>query len=210
MTHVKTLVFPCKICCEAKRNTQRDRGLVGALPIPQLINDMIYVDFVQVDEFQGFDYVLTVVDGLSRFVRFFPCKKSITGEKAFKLIFEGWIQVYGTPREIISDNDVRFTSDQGWWRTSLDAIGVKVNFTQPRHPQSNGLCERTNRKFVQTLRTMMLQQASRDWLRLIPYVTWVLNNQINPQTNYTPHELFLKANIHPGGTPGPVKYPPNE
>ena len=204
MKLVNDLVMPCKICCEAKPNTQRDRGLIGALPIPHLINDMIYVDFVQVNEFNGHDYVLTVVDGLSRFVRLFPCKKSITGEKAFKLIFEGWVQVYGTPREIISDNDVRFTPENGWWKTSLNALGVKVTFTQPRHPQSNGLCERTNRKFVQILRTMMLQQSSRDWIRLIPYVTWVLNNQINAQTNFSPHELFFAGQLLPR------RYPPSQ
>ena len=187
----KNLIQPCKTCCEAKPNTQSDRGLVGALPIPPLINDMIFVDFVQVDEYQNFDYVLTIVDGLSRFCRFFPCKKTINGEKAFKIIFEGWIQVYGLPREVISDNDVRFTSEVGWWRSTLESLGVKVTFTQPRHPQSNGLCERTNRKFLQTMRIFMHQQTSRDWLRLIPYVTWVLNNQINPQTQYTPHELFF-------------------
>ena len=82
--------------------------------------------------------------------------------------------------EVISDNDVRCTSEVSWWRSTLESLGVKVTFTQPRHPQSNALCERTNRKFLQTIRIFMHQQTSRGWLRLIPYVTWVLNTTPPP------------------------------
>ena len=106
---IKNILDPCKICCEAKPNTSIDRGLVGALPIPQLVNDVLYIDFVQVDEYQNLDYVMTVVDGLSRFCRFIPCKKTINAEKALRLFFENWVQVYGRPSEVVSDNDVRFS-----------------------------------------------------------------------------------------------------
>ena len=103
----------CLVCCEAKPNTQSDRGLVGALPI---------LDSIQVDEFATYDYVLTVVDALSRFVRFFPCRKTVTGEKAFQILWEGWFQVYGLPREVVIDNDVRFTprrvSGPSQWQVS--------------------------------------------------------------------------------------------
>ena len=188
---VHDLILPCKVCCEAKPNMQRDRGLVGALPVPNLVNQVVYLDFIQVDDFNGFDYILTIVDGLSRFARFLPCRKTITGEKAFKLFFENWVQVYGKPREVVSDNDVRFTSEKAFWRLALDALDIRVTFVQPRHPQSNGLCERTNRKFLQNARVLMSQQSSKDWLRLVPFITWIHNNQLNPQTGYTPHELFF-------------------
>ena len=166
--------------------------------MPQLVNETLYVDFIQVDEYQNFDYVMTIVDGLSRFVRFFPCKKSITGEKAFRLLFEQWIQVYGKPNEVVSDNDVRFTSQTGFWRSCLDALNLKVTFVQPRHPQSNGLCERTNRKFLQNARVLMAQQKSKDWLRLVPFITWIANP---PNWHDPARAVFWQANMDTRSTP---------
>ena len=55
------------LCAKSKPNRAKDRGLVGALPIPQLSNDVLYIDFVAMDEFNNQDYVLAIVDGsLSR------------------------------------------------------------------------------------------------------------------------------------------------
>ena len=85
---IKNILEPCKTCCEAKPNNASDRGTVGALPIPQLVNEILYIDFVQVDEFQNHDYVMTVVDGLSRFARFVQCRKTINAEKSLQLFFE--------------------------------------------------------------------------------------------------------------------------
>ena len=72
----RMLLTNCQTCLKSKPNTAQDRGLVGTLPIPQLSNDMIFVDFVQMDPYNNFDYVLTIVDGLTRFVKFVPCTKT--------------------------------------------------------------------------------------------------------------------------------------
>ena len=110
--------------------------------------------------------------------------------------------------EIVSDNDVRFSPPGGFWRNALRNLGIKVPFTQPRHPQSNGLCERTNRKFLQQARILMQQQGSRDWLRLVPIITWIINSQWNPQTGYTPQELFFgRPGYKPEFAPEPETNP---
>jgi len=134
---------------------------------------------------------MTIVDSLSRFARFIPCKKSTTGEKAFQLIWQEWIQVYGRPVEIHSDNDVRFQGERGWYQGCMRALKIKITFSTPRRPQANGLCEQTNRKFIQTMRILMAQQKSRNWLKLIPYCTFVMNNQYTPSTGFTPSDLFF-------------------
>lgn len=190
-TMIHTLVMSCRICCEAKPQTPNDRNLIGSLPVPELVNQIVYLDFLEVDEFATMNYVLTVVDGLSGFCRFFPCRKNINSEKSFKLLFENWIQVYGRPNEIVSDNDVRFSSPTSFWQQSLKSLGIRITFTQARHPQSNGLCEVTNRKFLQKMRIFLCQSGSRDWLKFLPIVTWTLNNEVRPSIGYTPHELFF-------------------
>ena len=60
----RNILLPCAVCAEAKPNQATDRGLVGSLPIPQLANDLVYVDFIQADPFDNFDYVMKMVDAL--------------------------------------------------------------------------------------------------------------------------------------------------
>ena len=91
-----------------------------------------------------YDYVLTMVDSLTRFVKFVPCNKNITGEGTFKLILEHWIQHYDKPVTIMHDNDVRFSQSKGLWRALFRRMGVNVRFSIPRHPARNGLCERVH------------------------------------------------------------------
>ena len=158
---IQEIISPCQICVEAKPNVASDRGLVGALPIPLMVNEIIYVDFISMDEYNNLDYILTIVDGLSRFTQFVPTKKKIDGEGVLKLLFQNWIQPFGKPKEVYSDNDIRFFSPKGWWQSILKAINVKVNFATPRHPESNGLCERINCSFIQNMRILMMVKNTR-------------------------------------------------
>ena len=128
----------------------QQRGLVSALPIPQIANDLLYIDFVSMDSHNQFNYVLTIVDSLTKFVKFIPCSKSISGEETLKTILLEWILHYDKPSTIMSNNDVRFSQSQGFYQKVFHSIGIDVKFSVPRHPQSNGLCERNNRSFFKT------------------------------------------------------------
>ena len=187
----KNIVDQCQVCLLAKPNKASDRGEVSSLPIPQLCNDTLYVDFVQMDAFNNFDYVLVVVDALSRFVQCYPCQKAITGEGVLKLLLERWISPYGKPLAIHSDNDVRFKSEKGFYQTAFKAIGVEIHFALPRHPASNGLCERENRAFLQNLRALSISCKTMNWPQLVPYCVWLMNSQISTMTELSPHEMFL-------------------
>ena len=117
--------------CKVKTQHSKNRGSVGALPIPQLSNDILYTDFVAMDEFNNQDYVLAIVDGLTRFVQYIPCHKSITGEKTLKLILKEWIQKFDKPTEILSDNDVRFQREKGFTSRHFDPWALMYVFPSP-------------------------------------------------------------------------------
>ena len=187
----KSILGACHTCLLAKPNTQLDRGLVASLPIPQLSNDILYVDFIAMDAFNYHDYVLTIVDALTRFVMFIPCTKNISGEGTLKTILKEWISHFGKPREILSDNDVRFSQEKGFYQSAFKALGIDVHFGIPRHPQSNGLCERINRSFLQNCRAMSIDCKTMDWPKLCPFVAWTMNSQISSSTGFSPSELFL-------------------
>eukprot|EP00667_Euglena_gracilis_P004059 EG_transcript_4074 len=175
----------------SKPSSQADRGLLGCLPIPPLCNDIIFLDFVALDEFNSFDYALGIVDGLSRFCLYLPCHKEVTGEKVLKMILKEWVEKFGRPNEVLSDNDIRFKSSSGFYQEAMKSLGIKVSFSLPRHPSSNGLMERENRSFVQTLRCLVHETGTKDWPKLLPYVNFVMNSQISSSTGMSPSELFL-------------------
>ena len=70
----KLITDQCEVCLKSKPNTSSDRGLISTLPITQLANDTLYIDFISMDDHNQFNYVLTIVDGLTRFVKFIPCQ----------------------------------------------------------------------------------------------------------------------------------------
>ncbi len=187
----KEICDVCPTCLLSKPNRSIDRGEISSLPLPQICNDMLYIDFIQMDSYNNFDYVLTVVDALSHFVQFFACQKAITGEGTLKLLFERWIAPYGKPNSIHSDNDVRFKAQKGFYQTIFRALDIETHFSVPRHPSSNGLCENENRAFLQNMRALSLSCKTNNWPMLVPYCTWLMNSQVSPTTSLSPHEMFL-------------------
>lgn len=108
-----------------------------------------------------------------------------------RLILDRWISVFGKPSVVRSDNDVRFRQPSGFYQTAFKALDVKLSFSLPRNPRSNGLVENVNKMFLQNMRALSLSSKDKDWVRLIPYCTFLMNSQISPITKLSPHELFL-------------------
>ena len=178
-------------CTKAKANTAADLGEVRNLPIPNQMNSILYVDFMELPKFAGHDFALLVTDGLSRYSRVFPLTKKVDGEGVLKEIFEGWVQVYGLPKIIHSDQDIRSTSPTGWYRSVMRAMGTEVQFGNPYLRTKNPLCERQIGCFKTVMRILMLNEKSRNWLKLVPYAIYLMNNQVSSRTGFTPTELFL-------------------
>ena len=168
-----------------------DRGMLGSLPIPSVANEVLCLDFVQMDPYNGFDYVLTLVDHLTHFVQFIPTQKSITGEGVLRLILDRWISFFGKPAVIRSDNDVRFRQNSGFYQSAFRALDVKLSFSLPRLPRSNGFVENVNKQFLQNMRALTLTTKNNNWPQLLPYCTFLMNSQVSPVTMMSPHEMFL-------------------
>ena len=97
-------------CMLGKPNSQVNRGEMGNLPIPHMVNSVVYLDFMHLPHYAGHNFALMVTCGLSRFARVFPMNKKANSETVLKTLFEEWIQVYGLPKVIHSDQDVRLTA----------------------------------------------------------------------------------------------------
>ena len=165
-----------------KRNRLKDRGLVGCLPLPDLVNSSVYMDFIHRQSYEQFDYCLMIVDSLSSFCQVVPCKKKIGGEQVLSLVQQHWIQHYGAMVRLHSDRDIPFTSETGWWRNTFKAMRAEVTFRQPYSPQSNGFCERKNGEYGEEIRLLMHKEKSKKWPRLTDYATIAMNNRERGKT----------------------------
>ena len=67
-------------CTKAKANTAADCVQVRNLPIPNQMNFVLYVDFIEFPRFAGHDFALLVTNRLSRYSGVFPLTKKVDGE----------------------------------------------------------------------------------------------------------------------------------
>ena len=178
-------------CTKAKANTATDRGEVRSLPIPNQMTSIRYVDFMELPRFAGHDFAFLVTDGGSRYSRVFPLTKKVDGEGVLKEIFESWVQIYGLPKIIHSDQDIRSTSPKGWYRSVIGATGTEVQFGTPYLRTKNPLCEHQIGCFKTVMRILMLSDKSRNWPKVVMCAIYLMNNQVSSRTGFTPAELFL-------------------
>ena len=142
-------------------------------------------------KFGGYDFALVVTCGLTKFTSVFPCTKHITEEETVKILLEEWCCVYGAPKDITSDEDVRVRSDTGWYKRVLRSLNVQVSTGIPYSHTNNPLCERQIRVLKKNVRLWCKTERTRDWVRLLPVISLMMNSQESSATGDSPHELLL-------------------
>ena len=70
-----------------------------------------------------------------------------------KLYFDEIVKLYGLPKTIVSDKDIRFMSYFG--KTLWHLVGTKLKFSTAFHPQTDGQTEVVNRSLGNLLRCLV-------------------------------------------------------
>ena len=134
-------VAGCATCQRAKGGKHYPQGLLQPLPVPVSPFQSVAIDLVSALPMSGgYDSALVVIDRLTRFSMILPTTSTCTGESLAKLLFERVFSVFGCPRTIVSDRDVRFTSN--FWATWAKIMKTRLAMSTAYHPQSDGLSER--------------------------------------------------------------------
>ena len=147
-------------CTKATTNTAADRGEARNLPIPNQMNSILYVDFLESPRFAGHGVALLVMDGFSCYSGVFPLTKKLDGEGVLQEIFKGWVHIYGVPKIIHSDQDTRFTSPTRSYRSVMRGMGTEVQFGTPYLRTKNPLCVRQIGCFITVMRILLLSEKS--------------------------------------------------
>ena len=196
--HIAKHVAKCEPCNAADAHTQAPSTGVTPLPQPREPNERVHVDIFGPLKAQNgsLKYVLVTTDAFSKIVRLaiLPDK---TAQTVAQAIVDSWINIFGVPRRVISDQGREFCNalQKGLW-TLLD---IEHSTTTPYHPQCNAQAEVFNRTMGHYLRAMIIQAAEKDgernepmdWELLIGPLNLAHNTAVNRATRMTPfYSLF--------------------
>ena len=156
-------------------------------------NQLAYAfDVVTLSEpdFDGNRYILVCVDSWSRAVELFPLKQANSTE-VFQHLYDVLCR-WTTPHEMRCDNAKAFTA----WivRALLARCNVKMHLTAPYAHQSNGQVENCNRRVMDILRSLVLDDrlgvnTQTRWSLLLPQVRRVIMTRTILQHGCTPNDL---------------------
>jgi hypothetical protein len=184
---VVDLVSSCLPCQEAKGRTQRPIGELQPLEAPDAPWRHMSMDFIThlPTTPSSHDSILVVTDRFSKIAFFIPCKEAINAQQTARLFFDYIVcRGAGFPLSIVSDRDVRFTSE--FWRSLWELSGTKLRFSSPYHPQTDGQTERLNRTLEQMLR---IQAANHHqvWDTFLPQIEFAYNSAKHATTGRSPY-----------------------
>jgi hypothetical protein len=108
---VKEYVKTCLIYQQNQTFNKKQVGLLQPLPITKGLWECVSMDFmVSLPPLRGFDAIMVVVDRFSKMAHFIPIKESATAQETKRLFFTHVFKHHGFPKDIVSDQDPKFTS----------------------------------------------------------------------------------------------------
>ena len=102
------------------------------------------------------------------------------------------ITLFGVPREIVTDNGPQFTSHN--FKEFCKDWGIKLTFTTPRHPQSNGQAEATSKTVVNMLKKR-LEGSHGKCAEELHGVLWAYRTTPKTATQETPYTLVYGTEV---------------
>ena len=82
------------------------------------------------------DSIMVVVDKLTKEAHFILVKSTHKIDDIAQIFMKEIFKLHGFPKEIVSDRDVKLTSN--FWKRLFAYLGTKLNFSTTYHPQTDG------------------------------------------------------------------------
>ena len=146
-------------------------------------------------------YVLTIIDGFSKFVQV-----KVLKDKSAELVAAALVEyftTFGYPSRVHSDQGKEFVNEV--LSKALQLIGITKSNTTAYHPQGNAYAERIHKFFRQAIASYV-DDDHRIWDEIIPVLVACYNDSYHSALGCTPAEVFIgrRLNISPLPQKGPV------
>ncbi|GBG88362.1 hypothetical protein CBR_g47060, partial [Chara braunii] len=178
----------CEVCRRCKSRNHHPFGKLHPLPVPLGRREAIAMDIAGPfpKHKTGVDGILTVVDRLTKYAMFLPCRYHAKAPELAEVLYAGWIRSKGYPKEIVCDRATRFLSD--FWVALVKRWGSSLKPSSARHLQTDGQTERAHQTAQVLLRTL-IRPDQVDWVERLSDVELAYNSSIHPAIGMSPFEF---------------------
>ena len=176
----------CRLCQEYKEGRHLRRRWQELPPVEKPL-ERISVDLTDnINGYQGYRYVLTVMCHYSRFVVFYPLRNKTSEAVANSM--KKYFLTIGIPVQLIADCGMEFKGCE--FQQLCDKFRVAANHTLPFHPQGNSISERMHRTFKTTLAAMS-ERNPLAWPKYLDDAAYALNTMVHATTGAQPYFAFF-------------------
>ena len=105
------------------------------------------------------DSIMVVVDKLSKYVHFILVKSTHKSFDIVGIILKEIFRLHGLPKMVISDRDVKFTSN--FWKSLFAGLETGINFNTSYHAKIDGQTECTNQVIEDMLRMYVMELPTK-------------------------------------------------
>jgi hypothetical protein len=181
-------VADCDDCATAKAATRLCDAPLSAIEATEPGHTVHMDTFGPLDKSRhGFQHVLIMVDGMSRFAQAVALTKT-TAAAVCNAVRAAWLAPFGAPRRLVLDRAAAFESRK--FKELADSHAIELVFTPPHDHRSNGKAE----SFAGTLQTALranTQHHAEDWERYLDSAVMSYNTTAHTATSATPFSLFF-------------------
>lgn len=191
---IKKYVESCVECAYNKDNIAKKKaGHLFPIHKVDVPFHTIHIDHLGpfVKSRKGNAYILTVVDGFTKYVFVKPVKTTKT-KCTLKVLTNIFID-FGLPSRIISDRGTSFTSAA--FKRFCDLHGIKHILNAVACPRANGQAERFNQTILNCMTKYNVVNDERDWDTHLGNIQWGINNTINASTRKTASEALFGVKL---------------
>ncbi|XP_058766993.1 uncharacterized protein LOC131640630 [Vicia villosa] len=185
---VKNMVKHCSHCQHNKYDTQKKRGLLQPLPVPERVWEDITMDFIaNLPSSAGHTVIWVLCDRLSKFVHFVPLPTHFTAKDLAARFTVEIFRLHGIPRSIVSDRDPLFLSK--FWKHFFKLQGTHLKYSTSYHPETDGQTEVVNRSLETYLRCLAGDHPHK-WHRFLHLAEYWYNTSFHTAIQMSPFKAL--------------------
>ena len=186
---VKKFVISCEACQKSKHSTPLQPHLRTLYEVTTQPFERVHIDFI--GEFdrssRGNRWICNITDSYSSYIVVFPLR-TITVNSLAHALQDKFFNIYGHPKQVVSDRGSQFTSEV--YHVFMTMYNIKVSLCSAYHPQANGLVERANQSVTQCLRALVHDNRYQ-WCSALQSCAFALNNTVCSTSSLTPYNLIF-------------------
>lgn len=188
---VKKFIQSC-LTCNSNNSIVPLAHPARALPVHSIF-DRVAMDVVGgfPETKDGYTRILVIVEYLTKYAQLYPLKTKSAEEIADK--FWQWIVSFGPPKTLLTDQGTEFVNKI--MDALLNKTGIERRVISAYMPNTDGLCEVTNKVMIEVLRKHA-QADKQNWNSWLPFVQYCLNTKTHSTTKFTPFKLLLGVDIN--------------